>query len=147
EFASNVAVNQNNQNQMGTGFLRSNDPKVIQLDHALASLGWYLERREGELAAASDAERAAIEVRIGRKLEDHVITLKEGTQAYVATYFGQPELAKKNAKKMFLSAEDGGFFERIFSADLKAEKVIVAHQVKSYVEDFVRQFMTRKRRK
>ena len=47
-FASNVAVNQNNQNQMGTGFLRSNDPRIVQLDSALASRGWHLERREGD---------------------------------------------------------------------------------------------------
>jgi predicted dehydrogenase len=36
DFANNVAVNQNNQNQVGTGFLRSNDQRVVQLDHALA---------------------------------------------------------------------------------------------------------------
>ena len=64
DFALNVAVNQNNQNQMGTGFLRSNDARVVQLDYALASLGWYLERRKGELpiprqtnARQSSAER------------------------------------------------------------------------------------------
>jgi hypothetical protein len=39
DFANNVAVNQNNQNQLGTGFLRSNDPRVVQLDHSLAALG------------------------------------------------------------------------------------------------------------
>jgi len=39
DFANNVAVNQNNQNQVGAGFLRSNDQFVVQLDHALASLG------------------------------------------------------------------------------------------------------------
>jgi hypothetical protein len=147
EFANNVAVNQNNQNQMGTGFLRSNDPRVVQLAHALASSGWYLERREGELDAASAAEKTAIETRIGRPLSGRVITLKEGAQAYVATFFGQPELAKKNVKKMFLSAGDGGYFGRIFSTDLTAEKMIVAHSIKSFVDDFIRQFMMRKRRK
>jgi hypothetical protein len=45
DFASNVTVNQNSQNQMGTGFLRSNDPRVIQLEHSLASRGWYLNDR------------------------------------------------------------------------------------------------------
>ena len=39
DFANNVAVNQNNQNEVGTGFLRSNDKLVVQLDHALASHG------------------------------------------------------------------------------------------------------------
>ena len=65
----------------------------------------------------------------------------------MATFFEQPELAKKNAKRMFLASEDGGYFERIFSTDLTAEKVIVAHQIKTHVDNFVKSFMTRKRRK
>jgi hypothetical protein len=69
DFANNVAVNQNNQNQIGTGFLRSNDRQVVQLDHALASLGWFLERREGELKSATDDEKAVIQRRIGCPLE------------------------------------------------------------------------------
>jgi hypothetical protein len=151
EFGSNVAVNQNNQNQMGTGFLRSNDPKVIQLGHALSSMGWYLERREGELASATREERAALEHRIGRTLEDHVIKLKEGLQAYVATYFEQPELAKKNAKKIFQGADEGGFFEAIFSNSngkkLTAENLVIAHQIRCYVDSFIMQFAARKRRR
>jgi len=140
DFANNVAVNQNNQNQIGTGFLRSNDQFVVQLDHALASLGWYLERREGELKSATDAEKNAIQQRIGRELEGRVIRLKEGAQAYTATFFGQPEIAKKNVKKIFLSVDDGGFYERIFSAEMTAEKMIVAHELKVFVDDFVKEF-------
>ena len=75
-----------------------NDPRIVQLADSLASLGWYLERREGELNANTVAECAAIEHLIGRSLEGHVITLKEGLQSYVSTFFEQPELAKKNAK-------------------------------------------------
>lgn len=48
---------------------------------------------------------------------------------------------------MFLGTQDGGYFERIFSEDLSAEKFILAHQIKQHVDDFVKQFMTRKRRK
>lgn len=147
DFALNVAVNQNNQNQMGSGFLRSNDSRVVQLDHALASLGWYLERRQGELASATVNEKAAIETRIGGTLVDQVIRLKEGTQAYVATFFGQPELAKKNVKKIFASSKDGGYFERVFSADMTAHKVIIAHQLKACTDSFVKRFSTKKRRK
>ena len=153
EFGSNVAVNQNNQNQMSTGFLRSNDPRIVQLAHALASLGWYLERREGELAAATTAERAALEHLIKRPLEGHVITLKEGLQSYVSTFFEQPELAKKNAKRMFLGPQDGGFFEAIFSTNkttgeiLTAEKFVVAHELKVFVDEFIKQFAAKKRKK
>ena len=147
DFALNVAVNQNNQNQMGTGFLRSNDSRIVQLDYALASLGWYLERRQGELASATADERAAIESRIGNLLEGHVIKLKDGAQAYAATFFGQPELAKKNIKKVFTSIDNGGFYERVFSAEISAEKVIISHRLKMYVDSFVKRFTTRKRRR
>jgi hypothetical protein len=140
DFANNVAVNQNNQNPVGTAFLRSNDQRVVQLDYALASRGWYLERREGELGSATADEKAAIQRRIGHPLEGRIIRLKDGAQAYTATFYGQPEIAKKNPAKIFLSVSDGGNFERIFSADMTAEKMIIAHEIKSFVDDFVRKF-------
>jgi hypothetical protein len=146
DFANNVAVNQNNQNQVGTGFLRSNDKLVVQLDHALASHGWYLERREGELKNMTPAERAAVEHRIGQSLEGRCIRLKEGAQAYTSTFYGQPEIAKKNVKKIFLSVDDGGYYERIFSIDMTAEKVIIAHQLKAFVDEFVRDFAAARRK-
>jgi hypothetical protein len=147
DFALNVAVNQNNQNQMGTGFLRSNDAIVVQLDHALASHGWYLERRARELATSTEDERAAIERRIGGPLDGHTIKLKEGAQAYVATFFSQPELAKKNVKKIFTSIDNGGFYERVFSAEMTAEKLIIAHQLKAHVDSFVKRFSACKRKR
>jgi hypothetical protein len=140
DFGSNVAVNQNNQNQLGTGFLRSNDQRVVQLDHALASRGWYLERREGELKHATKEEIDAIEQRIGHVVETRTIRLKDGAQAYTATFYGQPEIAKKNPNKIFLSVDDGGSFEKIFSPEMTAEKVIIAHEIKTFVEAFVRRF-------
>ena len=146
DFANNVAVNQNNQNPLGAGFLRSNDQRVVQLDHALASLGWFLERREGELKSATSEELAGIQRRIGHPLEGRTIRLKDGAQAYTATFYGQPEVAKKNPKKIFLSIEDGGNYERIFSADLTAEKMIIAFQMKTFVDEFVRKFSAIRRK-
>jgi hypothetical protein len=146
DFANNVAVNQNNQNQVGPGFLRSNDQFVVQLDHALASLGWFLERREGELKSATTEEKAAIQQRIGRPLDGRIIRLKDGAQAYTATFYGQPEVAKKNVKKIFLSNDDGGYYEKIFSAEMTAEKVIIAHKIKVFVDDFVAEFTAVRRR-
>ena len=140
DFANNVAVNQNNQNQLAAGFLRSNDQIVIQLDHALAAKGWFLERREGELKTATASETAGYEQRIGRSLHGRTITLKDGAQAYTATFYGQPEIAKKNVSKIFLSQEDGGHYEKIFSIDMTADKVIISHIIKEFVDDFVREF-------
>lgn len=145
-FANNVAVNQNNQNPMGASFLRSNDPRVVQLDYALASLGWYLERRDGELNNATPDEKAAIEARIGHPLDGRIIRLKEGAQAYTATFYGQPEVAKKNPGRIFLSVSDGGNYERIFSADMTAEKMIISHEIKTFVDDFVRKFSSIRRK-
>ena len=147
DFANNVAVNQNNQNKIGIGFLRSNDQRVVQLAHALASRGYYLERRQGELKSLTDQEKEAIRRRIGHQsLEARTIKLKEGAQAYTATFYQQPEIAKKNPKKIFLSTEDGGQFERIFSTDMTAEKVIIAHEIKTFVDSFVRRFAGIRRR-
>jgi AIPR protein len=78
EFASNVAVNLNNQNQIEPSFLRSNDPSVVQLSSALMSMGWYLERREGEIDTLSSPERKAIESKIGGTPSEKMIRLKEG---------------------------------------------------------------------
>lgn len=146
DFANNVAVNQNNQNPMGASFLRSNDQRVVQLDFALASLGWHLERRDGELNNATPEEKAAIETRIGHQLDGRIIRLKEGAQAYTATFYGQPEVAKKNPAKIFLSVSDGGNYERIFSADLTAEKMIISYEIKAFVDDFVRKFSSIRRK-
>lgn len=146
-FASNVAVNLNNQNRIEPSFLRSNDPRILQLSSALASLQWYLERRDSEVASLTKTERNAIEARIGRSLDGAVIPLKSGSQAYVASFLRQPELAKKNPKRIFLGANDGGSFEKIFSSELSAERFVNAYRIAGSVESFIRQFMTRKRRK
>jgi hypothetical protein len=147
EFANNVAVNLNNQNRIEPSFLRSNDPRIIQLANSLASLGWYLERRVDEVAGFTANERAAAETRIGRSLTERVISLKDGMQAYVATYMRQPELEKKNPGRIFLGVSDGGSFDRIFGPDLTAEHIVAAQRLAWFADEHVKQFMTRKRRK
>jgi hypothetical protein len=147
EFASDVAVNLNNQNRIEPSFLRSNEPRVVQLASALASMGWYLERRESEVEALTPVERAAIESQIGAPLDERVIRLKEGAQAFVTTYMRQPEPAKKNPKRIFVGASDGGYFDRVFGGELTAERFVYAHRLAQSVNEYVRQFMTRKRRK
>jgi hypothetical protein len=79
-------------------------------------------------------------------VEGHTIRLKDGAQAYTATFYGQPEIAKKNVAKIFLSVDDGGHYERIFSPDMTAEKVVIAHTMKEFIDDFVRDFTSVRRR-
>ena len=147
EFANNVTVNLNNQNRMKSSFLRSNDPRVIQLENSLVSLGWYLERREKELDFLTDEEKVTIERKIGCPLENKIISLEGGSRAYVSTYFRNPELAKKLSQQIFISIEDGGKFEEIFNDDLSAERFVNAHQIKKQVDEFIRQFKPVKRRR
>jgi hypothetical protein len=147
EFASNVAVNQNNQNRMKSSFLRSNSPRVVQLANSLASMGWYLERREGEVAAMTAAERAGVEAKIGRPMEGRIISLKAGTQAYVATFYERPYLAKSDLGRVFLGASRGGHFDSIFGDGMTAGDFCTAYQLKSVVDSFIRDFAACKRRR
>ncbi len=147
EFASNVAVNLNNQNKVDNSFLRSNHPHIIQLANSLATLGWYLERREGEVKGLTIEESKTVESKIGNQLKDHTIKLKEGAQAFAATYYRQPELAKKNLKYLFMNRVDGGHFEQLFNFDLTAEKFLNAITLKKAVDQYIKQFGALKRRK
>jgi hypothetical protein len=147
EFTNNAATNLNNQNKMESSFLRSNHPRIIQLASSLLSIGYYLERREGELASLSANDREKIEKIINKSLDIGCINLKEGTQAYVATFYRNPELAKRNPKLIFLSQNEGGFFNKVFNDKLTAEKFIQAYKIKRNIDDFVTTFSSLKRRK
>lgn len=144
EFASNVAINLNNQTRVDNTFLRSNDPRIVQLFHSLSTLGHYLERRAGELDAMLPEELKNLEQRFGSPLSDHVIPLKDGMQAYVATYYGDPQLAKKDPSRMF--TDDGGSFSRILQSTLSAEKFRDSYVISRLVAAQVDRFKKLKRK-
>ncbi|MEI7460777.1 MAG: AIPR family protein [Pirellula sp.] len=138
EFASNVAVNLNNQTRVDNTFLRSNDPRIVQLYHSLAALGYYLERRAGEILAMLPSEIQELEQKFGSPLSEKVIPLKDGMQAYVATYFGDPQLAKKDSSKIFM--DDTGVFSKVLQSDLTAEKFRDAYELSQLVARQVDRF-------
>lgn len=144
EFASNVAINLNNQTRVDNTFLRSNDPRIVQLSHSLSTLGFYLERRAGEIEAMLPEEIKTLEQRFGSPLSDHVIPLKDGMQAYVATYYGDPQLAKKDPARMF--TDDGGSFSKILQSQLTAERFLDAYQISRVVSAQVDRFKKLKRK-
>ncbi len=144
QFASNVAVNLNNQTRVDNTFLRSNDPRIVQLSHSLSTLGFYLERRAGEMDAMLPDEMKALEQRFGSPLSDHVIPLKDGMHAYVATYYGDPQLAKKEPAKMF--TDDAGSFSKILQSNLTAEKFRDAYVISRLVSAQVDRFKKLKRK-
>lgn len=145
DFASNVAVNLNNQTRVDNTFLRSNDPRIVQLLHSLSTHGFYLERRAGEIEAMLPEEVQELENRFGSPLSSHVIPLKDGMQAYVATYYGDPQLAKKDPAKIF--TDDGGSFSKILQSDLTAEKFRNAFQLSTIVSKEVDKFKKLKRKR
>jgi hypothetical protein len=132
---------------MKSSFLRSNSPRVVQLANSLASMGWYLERREGEVAAMTPAERAGVEAKIGRPMEGKVMSLKAATQAYVATFYERPYLAKSDLGRVFLGTSRGGYFDSIFGDGMTAGDFCTAYQLKSVVDSFIRDFAACKRRR
>ncbi len=145
EFASNVAVNLNNQTRVDNTFLRSNDPRIVQLLHSLAALGYFLERRAGEIEAMLPDELAELETRFGTPLSSRVIPLKDGMQAYVATYYGDPQLAKKDPSKIF--TDDGGSFSKVLQSDLTAEKFRNAYELSRLVAGEIDKFKKLKRKR
>jgi hypothetical protein len=144
QFASNVAVNLNNQTRVDNTFLRSNDPRIVQLFHSLSTLGFYLERRAGEIDAMLPEEIKDLENRFGSPLSDHVIPLKDGMQAYVATYYGDPQLAKKDPARMF--TDDGGSFSKILQSKLTAERFRDSYAISRLVSTQVDRFKKLKRK-
>lgn len=145
EFASNVAVNLNNQTRVDNTFLRSNDPRIVQLFHALSTLGYFLERRAGEINAMLPDDMRMLEDRYGSPLSDRVIPLKEGMQAYVATFYGDPQLAKKDPAKIF--TDEGGQFTAVLQSDLTAEKFLQAYQLNQLVARQIDRFKRLKRKR
>jgi hypothetical protein len=145
EFASNVAVNLNNQTRVDNTYLRSNDPRIVQLLHSISTLGYFLERRAGEIDAMLPEEIRDLENKFGSPLAKHVIPLKDGMQAYVATYFGDPQLAKKDPAKIF--TDDGGSFSKILQSDLTAEKFRDSYELSQYVVAQVDRFKKLKRKR
>jgi hypothetical protein len=145
QFASNVAVNLNNQTRVDNTFLRSNDPRIVQLLHSLATLGYFLERRAGEVDAMLPEELKELENRFGSPLAKHIIPLKDGMQAYVATYFRDPQLAKKDPAKIF--TDDGGSFSKILQSNLTAEKFIESYELSRLVSTQVERFKILKRKR
>lgn len=146
-FGNNVTVNLNNQNAIKSSFLRSNDPHIVQLAHALLSLGWYLEKRECEAQILSDEEKLQLEKRLNAPLEKRIIPLEEGTKAYVSTFMRKPEIAKKFPKQMFAGALNNGYFEVIFNRDLRAEDFVISFQLKKLVDKFIKEVSSLKQRK
>lgn len=137
DFAGHVAVNLNNQTIVKPSFLRSNHPFFIQMQHALLPLGWYLERKPGDWDNLSESERSDLLSKIGD--DSKVIQLQSGCQAYCAVFMQDLDLAKKNPKNIFISAQSGGKFELITTSEFTAEKLAFAHKIIKSIDNLKQQ--------
>jgi hypothetical protein len=146
EFAGNVAVNLNNQTIVKPAFLRSNHPAIIQLQSTLLTKGYYLERKEGDIALLSEEERIAIERSIGGKINERKIELYVACQAYVAFYMRNIDVAKRNPKKIFLSREAGGIFEQFVNTNVSSEKFIYSWELYKKIVEFKKDYLRARRK-
>lgn len=135
EFAGNVAVNLNNQTVVKASFLRSNHPEIIQLAGTLATKGYFLERREGEIESLTSLEKRGIEQSIHNPLKTHAIGLQPACQAYIAFFHTNVDVAKKNPKRIFTSAAGGGYFETFINSGITAEKFIFSWELYKCAEE------------
>src|SRR5690606_13707755 len=99
----------------------------------------------GEIGAMLPEEVEELERRYGTPLSEHVIPLKDGMQAYVASYYGDPQLAKKDPAKIF--TDDSGSFSKVLQSDLTAEKFRNAYLLSRIVSSEVDRFKVLKRKR
>ena len=90
-------------------------------------------------------ELSELESRFGSPISKHVIPLKDGMQAYVATFFGDPQLAKKDPSRIF--TDDGGSFSKILQSNITAEKFRDAYELSRLVSEQVDRFKRLKRKR
>ncbi len=117
EFVRRVTLFANSQNAVRPADLVGTDTLVLELKRRLLPIGFYLETRRGDYKAERDSLAQPVSA---------VATLKETAQA-VATCFNQfPGVAKKDTSKLFLSNDDGGFFDSVFTPKTVPDQLVTA---------------------
>lgn len=117
EFVKRVTLFANSQNAVRPADLVGTDTLILELKRRLLPFGVYLETRRGDYKAEKSNLSTPINL---------VVTLKEAAQA-CSTCFNQiPGVAKKDTSKLFLSKEDGGFFDSVFTSITIPEQVKMA---------------------
>jgi hypothetical protein len=108
DFRRKVTLFTNSQNAVLQSDLVGTDTIQIELKRRLLDMGYYYEIRRGDYRA----ERVELEKK-GLFIQD-VFTLKLAAQALAAFFEQIPAIAKSQTSKLFLSQEDGGYYDRLF---------------------------------
>ncbi len=120
DFRRKVTLFTNSQNAVLQSDLVGTDTIQIELKRRLLEMGYYYEIRRGDYRS----EREYLESK--EIVIQDTFTLKFAAQA-LATFFEQlPALAKSQTVKLFLSQEDGGYYDKIFSPQTKPLHLILA---------------------
>lgn len=127
EFVRRVTLFANSQNAVRPADLVGTDTLVIELKRRLLPVGVYLETRRGDYKAEKDSLGVSIVL---------MASLKEVAQACASSFNQIPGVAKKDTSKLFLTKEDGGFFDSIVTPLTSPEQVIMAVRVMRAMPEF-----------
>lgn len=116
-FIRRVTLFANSQNAVRPTDLVGTDTLQLELKRLLLELGYYYETRRGDYKAEKDSLTRDV---------THVVNLKEAAQALATTFGQKPGVAKKDTSKLFITRQDGGFYEEIFPPDIMPERIITA---------------------
>jgi len=138
DFRRKVTLFTNSQNAVLQSDLVGTDTIQIELKRRLLDMGYYYEIRRGDYRA----EREELQNR-GVSVQD-TFTLKLAAQA-LATFFEQiPAIAKSRTSKLFLSQEDGGYYDKLFTPQTEPLHLVLAVTTLRRVGE-IRQLITGKR--
>ena len=127
EFVRRVTQFANSQNAVRPADLVGTDTFILELKRRLLSLNYYLETRRGDYKAEKGSLGNTISL---------LATLKEAAQACASCFNQIPGVAKKDTSKLFLSKDDGGFFDSIFTRFTSPEQVIMAVSLMRTIQIF-----------
>jgi hypothetical protein len=117
DFIRRVTLFANSQNAVRPSDLVGTDTIILELKRRLMPMKFYLETRRGDYRAEKDSLHIPIST---------VATLKQAAQALATTSRQIPGVAKKDTSKLFLTKQDGGFFEELFNPGTMPEHIVTA---------------------
>lgn len=147
DFASNVAINLNNQTKIDSSFLKSNHPIMLRIQDDLRRMGYIFERRGFEFDNLDDDKKKALEKKYGSDFSKLIIPQRESAKAYVTFIKQQIQLAKKDSGKIFVDISEGGEFENVFDGRFSTLKLLLSYIVFTKVDFLIDEFSKDKRKK
>jgi len=119
DFFRRITLFANSQNAVKPADLVGTDTIQLELKRMLLKQGIYYETRRGDYKAEKD---------VLSPVPKEVITMKKAAQAIATLFLQKPGIAKKDTSRLFLTATDGGLYDRLFTTSTIPEQVIAAYR-------------------